>query len=195
MGDDEGGSLISLDGVALSHTVGASASVIFPCTLKPRRWQAKIQLLGITLLASPHVYAKRRWGHPARMKHNPVLRQRVVFMMTWGLVNCRKAGDFGTVPGMLTHWQEEQTCELIKTLADKDNVACIQETRSRGSGCRFFGAKGKICKLFRMGGKERSDGVEIFVTEKWVEMENSMWRESTGEPLLTESELFLLQTC
>jgi len=48
-------------------------------------------------------------------------------------------------------------------------MACIQETQGRGSGCRFLGAKGKRCKLFWMGGKERSDGVGIFIAEKWVD--------------------------
>ena len=39
--DEGGGSLISPDGVAPSRTVGVPASVIFPCTIKPRRrWQA-----------------------------------------------------------------------------------------------------------------------------------------------------------
>jgi len=37
MGDDGGGSLISLDKVAASQIVCVSASVIFPCTIKPRR--------------------------------------------------------------------------------------------------------------------------------------------------------------
>jgi len=36
-GDDGAGSLISRDGVTRSQTVGASASLIFPCTIKPRR--------------------------------------------------------------------------------------------------------------------------------------------------------------
>jgi len=36
-GDDGGGSLISPVGVAPSLTVGESASVIFPCTIKSRR--------------------------------------------------------------------------------------------------------------------------------------------------------------
>jgi len=45
------------------------------------------------------------------------------------------------------------------------NVACIQETRWRGSGCRFFGAKGKRY----IGVKETADGVGIFVAEKWVD--------------------------
>jgi len=81
--------LISPDGVAPSQTVGASASVVFPCTIKRRRkWLAKVRLLGITPWAPTHAYTKRRWGNPARTQHNPVLRQRVVFMMTSGLINC-----------------------------------------------------------------------------------------------------------
>jgi len=36
-GDDGGGSLISLDGLAPSWIVGVYASVIFPCTIKSRR--------------------------------------------------------------------------------------------------------------------------------------------------------------
>jgi len=51
-------------------------------------------------------------------------------------------------------------------LADrKVDVACIQETRWKGSGCKFCGAKGKRYKLFWIGGEERSDGVEIFVAK------------------------------
>jgi len=38
MGDDGGGALISPDGVAPSRVVGVSASVIFPCTIKSRRF-------------------------------------------------------------------------------------------------------------------------------------------------------------
>ena len=60
--------------------------------------------------------------------------------------------------------------ELVETLADREvDVAYIQDTRWRGSGCRFFGAKSKRYKLFWMGGKERSDGVGMFVAEKWVD--------------------------
>jgi len=44
MGDDGGGSLISLDGVTPSWIVIVSVSVIFPCTIKSRRF----------LLASAH---------------------------------------------------------------------------------------------------------------------------------------------
>ena len=55
-------------------------------------------------------------------------------------------------------------------LADREvDMGCIQETRWRGSGCRFFGAQGKRYKLFWMGGEDRSDGVGMFAAEKWVD--------------------------
>jgi len=41
----------------------------------------------------------------------------------------------------------------------KVDVAYIQETRWKGSGCKSYGAKGQRYKLFCMGGEERSDGV------------------------------------
>jgi len=60
--------------------------------------------------------------------------------------------------------------ELVEALAERRiDVACVQETRWRGSGCRFFGAIGKRYKLFWMGCKAKTDGVWIFVAEKWVE--------------------------
>jgi len=33
---------------------------------------------------------------------------------------------------------------------------------------KFYRTKGKRYKLFWMGGEERSDGVGIFIAEKWV---------------------------
>jgi len=48
-------------------------------------------------------------------------------------------------------------------------VACVQEIRWRGSGCRFFGAIGKKYKLYWMRSKAKTDGVGIFVAEKWVD--------------------------
>jgi len=50
-------------------------------------------------------------------------------------MDCRKAGDFGSVSGMLTHWQVGRAGEVIEALSDrKVDVACIQETRWNGSG-------------------------------------------------------------
>ena len=60
--------------------------------------------------------------------------------------------------------------ELVEALTDREvDVGCIQETRWRGSGCKFFGAQGKVYKLFRMGGEDRSDGVGMFVAEKCMD--------------------------
>jgi len=48
----------------------------------------------------PHAYVNRRWGNSALTQHNPMLRQRVLFMMTLpGLINCGKAGPLGSVRG------------------------------------------------------------------------------------------------
>jgi len=47
------------------------------------------------------------------------------------------------------------------------DCACTQQTQQKGSGCKFYEAKGQRYTLFWMGGEERSDGVEIFLTEKW----------------------------
>jgi len=59
--------------------------------------------------------------------------------------------------------------ELVEVLADKKvDVACIQETRRKGSGCRLFGARGRRYKLFWMEDKEKTDDVGILVAEKWV---------------------------
>ena len=35
--------------------------------------------------------------------------------------------------------------------------------------CRFFSAIGKRYKLFWMGSKAKTDGIGIFVAEKWVD--------------------------
>jgi len=59
--------------------------------------------------------------------------------------------------------------EQVEALAERRmDVACVQEIRSRGSGCRFFGAIGKRYKLFWMGSKAKTDGVGIFVAEKSI---------------------------
>ena len=58
------------------------------------------------------------------------------------------------------------------------NVACVQETRWRGSGFRFFGAIGKRYKLFWTGSKAKTDGVGIFVAEKWGDSVVSVERHS-----------------
>jgi len=58
-------------------------------------------------------------------------------------MDCGKAGDFGSVPGMLTHLTG-RSGEVVEALLDrKADVACIQETQWKGSGCKLYTAKGK----------------------------------------------------
>ena len=70
-------------------------------------------------------------------------------------------------------------CEVVEAFLDrKVDVECIQETRWKGSGCKFYGAKGKRHKLFWMVSEERSDGVRIFIAEKCVDSVVSVERHS-----------------
>jgi len=58
----------------------------------------------------------------------------------------------------------------LQALSDrKVDVACIQETRWKVTGGKFYRAKGQRYKLFRMGREEISDGVGIFIADKWVD--------------------------
>ena len=54
----------------------------------------------------------------------------------------------------------------------------MQEIRWRGSSCRYFHATGKRYKLFWMGSEARTEGVGIFVAEKWVDSVVSVERHS-----------------
>jgi len=52
---------------------------------------------------------------------------------------------------------------FVEALADREVDVECKQMRWRGSGCRFFGAQGKRYKLLWMGGKDRSNGVGMFV--------------------------------
>ena len=70
--------------------------------------------------------------------------------------------------------------ELVKVLVERRmDVVCVQETWWRGSGCRFFGAVGRKYQLFWMGSKAKTDGIGIFVAEKWVDSVVSVERHDT----------------
>jgi len=153
MGDDGGGSLTSWEGVAPNWTVGVSISLIFPYTIKFRRWLAKVRLLGITPWAAPHAYANR-WGNAEQNAAQPYPKAEGCGHDDLRADKLRKGWRFrvGT-------WNADSLTgragELVEALADREvDVGCIQETRWIGSGCRFFGAQGKRYKLFRMGGKD-----------------------------------------
>jgi len=117
---------------------------------------------------SPHAYANRRWENPAGTQHKPVLG-----CIMQGCVNDDLRAD-GLWKGTwnVGTWNVDSLTgiagELVKALSGrKVDVACIQETRWKGSGCKLYGAKGKRYKLFRMGGEERLVGVGTFAAEIW----------------------------
>jgi len=110
----------------------------------------------------------QRWGYPARTQHNPVLRQEGC------VLDDLRADKLWKVWGFrVSTWNIDSLTGRageLEALANREvDVGCVQERRWRGSGCRFFGAQGKRYKLFWMGGKDRSDGVGMFVAEKWVD--------------------------
>jgi len=90
-------------------------------------------------------------------------------MMTLpGLINCGRVGPLGLVgPTWNIDSLTGRSGELMEALAERRMD--VQEVRWRGSGCRLFGAIGKRYKLFWMGSKAKTDGVGIFVAEKWVD--------------------------
>jgi len=77
------------------------------------------------------------------------------------------ANDDETTDGLRKGWQFRvciwnvdsltgRAGEVVEALSHrKVDVACIQEAGWRGSGCQFYGSKGKQHKLFWMGGEER----------------------------------------
>ena len=57
------------------------------------------------------------------------------------------------------------------------DIACVQEIWWRGSSCRYFGTTDKRYKLFWMGSQAKTEGVGIFVAEKWVDSVVSVERQ------------------
>jgi len=91
---------------------------------------------------------------------------RLVLMMTLGLMKgCGFRVGTRNVDSL-----SGRAGEVVDALSDrKVDMASIQETRWKGSGCKFYGAKGKRYKLFWVRGEEKSDSVGIFVAEKCVD--------------------------
>ena len=54
-------------------------------------------------VGAPTCLRKQQVGKPSLNAAKPMLRQKVVFMMIFGLINCGKAGVLGLVPGILIH--------------------------------------------------------------------------------------------
>src|SRR5437867_4193393 len=63
------------------------------------------------------------------------------------------------------------------------DFCCLQETRGRGEGNKWLGAKGKRNKFFWKG-KDGLAGVGVLVAEKWVERVCEVMKESERWMLL-----------
>jgi len=98
-------------------------------------------------MGAPTCLCKHEVGKPSRNAAQPCLRVQ-------GYVNddpradgLRKGWEF-----WVSTWNVDSLTsragEVVEALWDrKVDVACIQETRWKGSGCKFCGAKGKRYKL------------------------------------------------
>ena len=134
---------VSSDGMAPTRTVGSSASIIFPCSTKIKK---------IFMMACNNIFGFNPVGAPTCLRKPQLGKLRKGWSFRVGTWNINSlTGRSG---------------ELVEALAERRmDVACAQETRWRGSGCRFFGAAiGKRYKLFWMGSKAKTDGVGISTT-------------------------------
>ena len=98
----EVGAPLVLDGVAPTRTVGSSASIIIPCSTKMQKIfvMACNNIFGFNPVGAPTCLRKQEVWKPSLNAAQP----DAVFMMTLpGLINCRRAGSLGLVPGILTH--------------------------------------------------------------------------------------------
>jgi len=158
--------------------VGASACIIFILLQKIQKMANKDMTFGYHPVGAPMCLCKQEVGKPSRNAAQPCARAQ-------DYVNDDLRAD-GLWKGWgfwIGTWNVDSLTgragEVVEALSDrKVDVACIQETRWKGSGCKFYGAKGQRYKLFRMGGEEILDSVGIFVAEKWVDTVVSVERHS-----------------
>ena len=69
----------------------------------------------------------------------------------------------------------------------KLDVVCVQKTRWMVSGCRF-GAVGKRYKLLWCECQEKTEGVGVFVAEKWVDQVVEIHRYNESIAVVKEIE-------
>ena len=135
--------------------------------------------IGLDPVGDPTCLRKQKVGKPSRNAAQPYAKaESCVYEDPSRADELRKGWSFrvGT-------WNIDSLTgkagKLVEALAEQRmDVACVQETRWRHSGCRFFGAIGKRYKLFWMGSKAKTDGVGIFVAKKRVDSVVSVERHS-----------------
>jgi len=163
------------------RTVGSSAFIIFPCSTKIQKifMMAFSNIFGFNPVGAATCLRKQQVEKPSLNAAQPDAKAEGCVHDDPPRADKLRKGWFFRVD----IWNiDSLTCrsgELVEALAERPmDVACVQETRWRGSGCRFFGAIGKRYKLFSMGSKAKTDGAGIFVAEKWVDSVVSVERHS-----------------
>ena len=69
----------------------------------------------------------------------------------------QKAWDFA-----VDTWNVDRTSEVAQVLAERRvNLACVQETRWKGSGCRFFGSMVEKMRYSGAGYDEKTEDVGV----------------------------------
>ena len=130
--------------------------------------------IGLDPVGAPHAYEKQEVGKPSRNAAQP----GAVYEDPYRGDELRDGWAF-----RVGSWNIEsltgRSGELVEALGERRmDVACVQEVRWRGGSCRYFGATGKRYKLFWMGSEAKTEGVGIFVAEKWVDSVVSVERYS-----------------
>ena len=175
-----GAPLVSV-GVASTVTVSSSASIIFPCCTKIQK---------IFVMACNNIFRFNPVGAPTSLRKQEVGKPSLNAAQRDGKAEGCVHDDSPRADKLRKGWffrvgtwnidsLTGRSGELVKALAERRiDVACVQETGWIGSGGRFFGAVGKRYKLFWMASKAKTDGVGIFVAEKWVDSVVSVERHS-----------------
>ena len=70
----------------------------------------------------------------------------------------------------MEHWYPEGRSNGVVEAISRRNIdiCCVQEVRWRGESARLIEGKYTIYKLFRVDNYQGSNGVGIFLAEKWI---------------------------
>jgi len=109
--------------------------------------------LGIIPWAPSHAYANRGW-EPSLNAAQPHAKAEGCVLEDLQADKLRKGWVFRVGTWSIDFLKAEQVSWAEALWQRKTGVACLQETRWRGSGCRLFGAIGKRYKLFWMASKD-----------------------------------------
>jgi len=145
------GGVVNPDGVASTRTAGASASIITPGSTKNPKMMTYNTGYGYHPVGASTCLCKQEVGKPSLNAAQPNAKaESCVHNDPPKADKLRKGWPF-TVDTWNVNTLTGRSGELVEALAERGmDVACVQETRWRGSGCRFFGATGKRYKLFWM---------------------------------------------